>query len=200
MAKNDQSPQDLFVNYTTQFISALKKKFKNDLDIQKTSQEYENLFLNCKSKEIKMKLQAKMLKNWYNVFHPLTDKINKGDPSFIDECKHELVEKLNLKQKFADSNAKVQTTILKYIKGINTQSELHHTTQDLNTALPQSLMAKVLNASKSLKSNGKMDFGSIYKVSQDIANSMSQEESSSIEEFANPEKLKSLLSMVQGLK
>ena len=200
MTESNQSPLQLFVNYTTQFISALKKKFKTDSDIQRTSEEFNNLFLNCKSEQIKEKMKIKMITNWYKVFHSVTDKINKGDPTFIDTCDHDLMQKLNLKKKFRESTPKVQNTILKYIKGINSQAELYHTTEDLNKTLPSSLMTKVLSASQNLKKNGKMDFASIYKVSQDIAMSMSQEENSSIEEFANPEKLKSLLNMVQGLK
>lgn len=197
---NDKQPIILFSNYTCQFISALKKKFKNDLDIQKTAQEFDNLFVNCKSLEIKNKLRDKMITNWYKTFHNLTDKLNKNDSSFIHDCNHELMNKLNLKERFLESSSKVQTTIMNYLKGINAQSELHFTAKNLQDSLPSSLMNKVLNASKSLKEKGKMDFASIYAVSEQIANTMNEDETNSIESFANPQQLKKLLGMVKGFK
>ena len=127
----------VFHDAIREFVTALRKKYKKDSQIQQAYQKFDFMLTNLDASGKNMLLK-KMITTWYKLFHPIITDVNQGKFTCVTNCTHPLFEELNLKQKFQQAKLSTKKIILMHIKNISQACELYHCTAQVEAdLLPQ---------------------------------------------------------------
>ena len=176
--------RQFFAQGVTDFVQALKKKYKKDANLQEKANEFEILITNCPSPEIKDKLIEKMIKNWHKTLSPYYESLASGKWEDIYKIDHDLFNNLRLKEKFRAAKVKTRKVIMEHVTKINTFAQMSFATEASVKALPSSILNKVQNLSQKIISGAKsdqIDIGQIIMESQNMLANCTPEEQAQLE-------------------
>lgn len=185
----------VFHDAIREFVSALRKKYKKDSQIQEAYQKFDFMFTNLDAPG-KSILLKKMITTWYKLFHPIISDVNQGKFTCVTNCNHPLFSELNLKQKFQHAKLSTKKIILMHIKNISQACELYHCTAQVEADLPSSIINKIAKMSQQITNNGsnQPDINAIFSMSQNLVKTMSKQEIESLQKLGKSGSIQSLFS------
>lgn len=191
--------RDMFVSAVTEFVNALRRKYKRDSSLVEACNKYDTLITHCQDAGVKNMLVNKMMKSWYKSFHPLLDDVQSGKFDAVYKCNHTLLDELGLKDHFREARLSTKRVILEHIKGITSAAELYYCTESVTNGLDPTLLHKIQQVSQSIgNNNGDPDYGKMIQASQQLISTLSQAEIASLTKLGQGGAITSVLQQMMG--
>lgn len=192
--------REMFVSAVTEFVNALRRKYKRDTSLVDACEKYDLLVTNCQDPQVKSMLVDKMLKSWYKSFHPLLAEVQTGKFDAVYRCQHTLLEELGLKERFREAKLSTKRVILEHIKNITSSVELYYCTESVTNSLSPNLLQKIAQVSQSIGNAGTQpDYAKMIQASQQLIATLDQTEIASLTKLGQGGAISSVLQqMMQG--
>lgn len=195
-----QQYKDMFVAAVTEFVNALRRKYKRDESLVDACQKYDMMITKCQDAAVQDMLVTKMLRSWYNTFHPLLNEVQNGKFDAVYKCEHSLLDELGLKQRFTDAKLSTKRVIMDHIKNITSTTELYYCTESVTKSLSPNLLNKIAQVSQSIgNSGGQPNYAQMIQASQQLIGTLDQNEIASLTRLGQGGAINSVIQqMMQG--